>query len=106
MERFRYCSQFDLDTAINKLRANIHAYNESVGTINSSTSGYHETITVFWARTITAFIKSRPKSRSFKDLATAVVEAFGNKPGIFREHYSFDVIASIDARKSWIEPDK
>jgi hypothetical protein len=100
-----YCRRFDLETAIEKLRINISAHNESVGPVNSETSGYHETITVFWARTIDAFIKSRPKSRSFEELADSVVDAFGDKAGFFREYYSFDILASLEARKVWIEPD-
>jgi hypothetical protein len=100
-----YCTQFDLNTAIDKLRSNIRAHNDRVGTINSDTSGYHETITIFWARTIAAFIKSRPETISFPELADMVVEAFGHKSGLFREYYSFDIVASAEARKSWIEPD-
>ena len=38
-----------LETVCANMRSGIRAYNEAVGTANTATSGYHETLTRFWA---------------------------------------------------------
>ena len=42
-----YLSHHPLPDAIERIRKGIFRYNEAVGTINSDTSGYHETLTLF-----------------------------------------------------------
>ncbi len=37
------------DSALEKTRAGILRYNQAAGTANTETSGYHETLTCFWA---------------------------------------------------------
>jgi hypothetical protein len=43
--------------ALTALRERIPAYNEAVGTANTDSSGYHETLTVFYVRLIADFLK-------------------------------------------------
>ena len=43
--------------AVTALRERIPAYNEAVGTANTDSSGYHETLTVFYVRLIADFLE-------------------------------------------------
>ncbi|MGB0175731.1 MAG: hypothetical protein ACPF9D_01105, partial [Owenweeksia sp.] len=43
-----YSSLYPFEEALSLVRQNITAHNESVGTPNTDTEGYHETITRFW----------------------------------------------------------
>ena len=46
------------DAALNLTRAGIIRHNESVGTANTETSGYHETLTRFWSGIIGNFVRA------------------------------------------------
>ena len=50
--------RFGADLAVDLLRERISRYNEAVGTANTSTSGYHETLTVFYVKVIDAFVSA------------------------------------------------
>ena len=43
-----YCKSYDLSKALNLLRYHIKSFNLSVGTPNTDSQGYHETLTRFW----------------------------------------------------------
>jgi hypothetical protein len=92
----------DPQSALALAREGILALNVAQGTVNSATSGYHETLTVFWIRTVTSFCERR---RSQPRLHV-VNEMFAQLPrDLFRQYYSFDVVQSQAARREWIEPD-
>ena len=52
-----HCWHFDEKEALNLVRNHICEYNVSVGTENTDTGGYHESITVFWLWTARSFLK-------------------------------------------------
>ena len=92
-----------LDEAICLLRARIIAYNVAVGTENSSTSGYHETMTLFWAWVVDQFLKSH--QGKLPDLAATFLESkYANRklPLLF---YKRAQLFSVRARARWVEPD-
>ncbi len=88
--------------ALDELRQGIKRHNAAVGTVDSSTSGYHETLTRFWAGLV---------SRVVEGLATEwpaacrAVERFGEERDLHRLYYSFDVVRDPTARVSWVSPD-
>jgi hypothetical protein len=93
----RYC-----DAALDKTRCGIVRYNEAVGTANTATSGYHETLTCFWAALLAR------ESQGIDDPLAAVrltVERYGNERRLHERYYSFDVVNSVEARRKWIPPD-
>ncbi len=49
-----YISRFEKSEAIRRIRDGIKKHNAAVGTVDSPTSGYHETITLAWVRLVTA----------------------------------------------------
>jgi hypothetical protein len=96
LERLGYAA------ALAELRRRIPAYNEAVGTPNTDTSGYHETLTVLYLRGIAAVA---PVGAS---LAERVARLLGS-PLAGREwplgFYSRERLFSVAARRGWVEPD-
>ena len=90
------------DSAFNHTKAGIIRYNESVGTINGPDSGYHETLTRFWSTLIGQHLTgiSDPWPA-----ACSAVEQFGEARTLHTLYYSFDVVRSTEARRTWIPPD-
>jgi hypothetical protein len=90
------------ERAVDELRIGIKRHNAAVGTIDTPTSGYHETLTRFWSSVI---------SRSVTGIsdpwlaARHAVEKFGGESGLFRRYYSFDVVKDATARANWVPPD-
>jgi hypothetical protein len=99
-----YVYMLGRDAATEHIRVCIPRHNESVGTQNTESSGYHETITVFWVRVLAQLHDSREwESRS--EFVRAAVEQFAGQRSLFREYYSFDLVGSTEARRRWIAPD-
>ena len=88
--------QSSADEALVVLRDAIRDYNDSVGTVNSDSSGYHETITVFYVAAIA-------------DLGAADVGDVLDSPIAERsaplEHWSPERLFSVEARRRWVAPD-
>ena len=98
-----YVHSLGQDAALNKMRECVRIHNESVGTQNSETSGYHETITVMWIRLLDGLRReAEPISRA--EFAALAVERFAGRRDIFREYYDFDLVASTEARLQWVAP--
>lgn len=99
-----FASQFPFEVAMDKVREGIWNHNESVGTANSDTDGYHETITRFWLYKAFEFCKNRPEE-SLCDRCNAYIMS-GNATSKFPlRYYSESLLFSLNARRNWIEPD-
>lgn len=90
--------------ALELLRARISSYNESVGTANTDTSGYHETITRFYVIVIDRFLSTADRSLGLDALARQLIDAYGDRR-LPLHHYSESRLFSPVARRSWVEPD-
>ena len=92
------------EAAVPVMRSGVRAYNEAVGTPNTDTRGYHETLTRIWLLTLARLMQAgAPASRTaFAQLA---VERYGNRRDLHRSLYSFDVVNDVQARREWVEPD-
>jgi hypothetical protein len=98
-----YVHRLGQSTAIHHMRTCVRRYNEAVGGKNTATSGYHETITVFWIKVLEALLRhAQPIARP--QFAALAVERFASQRDLFRRFYDFDVVASIEARAEWIPP--
>lgn len=101
-----YCTQLPLPQAIEKIRSGIKRYNESIGGKNTADAGYHETITLFYTRTIADYLLTANVCElTDKTLSTFMQQAFLRKEYILR-FYSRDLLMSKDARLYWKAPDK
>ena len=87
--------------AIARMRDRVSAFNVAVGGKNTETSGYHETITVFWIKLL-ATHHTPGESRS--DFAHRAVRDLAPNRNLYADFYDFDLVASTEARRSWIAP--
>ena len=94
-----------VDEVFLAMKRGIVAYNIAVGTANTATSGYHETLTRFWAGVVVAHLRAAaPPSRL--EAVRSAVAALGAARGLHAAHYSFDVVADRRARAEWVPPDR
>ena len=101
-----YVSRMGKAAAIDRLRDGIRHYNDCTGTANTDTSGYHETLTIFWARVVANFLARTPGELSIDEKARLVVNEYAERRDLWREYYSFHVAKSVHARRRWMEPDR
>ena len=87
------------------MRRGIAHYNQCVGTVNSDHSGYHETITLFWLAVVKARLRELVDGLPRVEAVRLLVTELAPQRDLFREYYSFDVVGSVEARRSWVEPD-
>lgn len=89
--------------AVDHMRLCVRRFNEAVGGKNTETSGYHETITVFWIK-ILAALQAANARLPRADFAAFAVEQYRDRRDLFQEFYDFDPVASTEARRTWIAP--
>jgi hypothetical protein len=92
--------------ALRALRERIRAYNEAVGTANTDSSGYHETLTVFYVRLIADFLErsGAEADRADEELEASLIAQCGARD-LPLEYYSRDRLFSVEARRAWVTPD-
>jgi len=99
-----YCFNYDFDSALNSFRRIVKKYNESVGTHNTDSGGYHETITKFWFLVANKFLKNQ-ESKSISEICNAFINADEGKRNYPMNFYSKPHLFSVRARRNWLEPD-
>lgn len=99
-----YCSRYDLNEAFQKVKTLIISHNESVGTPNTDTEGYHETITRFWLIVACAFIEENV-SLNIEECCNAFINSAHSQSKHPTTFYSEDRLFSTEARRIWMEPD-
>lgn len=82
----------------------IARYNESVGGVNDDTQGYHETITQLYLRAVRAHLAEHPEGTLAERVNALLASERGRRDYALR-YYSPDLLFSVAARKSWVEPD-
>ena len=81
----------------------IRAYNESTGVPNTDTGGYHETITMASLRAARAWLAARPGDALHIAVNGLLGSEFGRSDWLLT-YWSKPVLFSVDARRSWLEP--
>lgn len=102
---FWYLSCLDEAQSTDRLRTGILYLNGIHGTPNTDTRGYHETLTRFWVRVVAKFLRESDPNRSDLERVNELVDRYGDRSGLWREYYSFDLLSSVESRQRWIEPD-
>jgi len=100
-----YLLEYPRDVATARIRFGIRHYNHCVGAINNDHGGYHETLTLFWMAVVKAQLVRIPAGTPRLDAVRDVVAQLGPRRDLFKEYYSFDVVRSVEARRSWMQPD-
>ena len=91
--------------AINAIRDGIKRYNSAQGIETTKNSGYHETLTLFWVRTIRGYLADESQNRSIVHLANGLIAKYADRTLPFR-YYTRERLMSWEARINWVEPDK
>jgi hypothetical protein len=93
-----------LPDSYSRMRAGLYRFNEAVGTPNSDERGYHETLTRFWCTLLFYRIHQGQFSSSWQ-AANRMLSLYQNDSRAERHYYSFDVLKSKEARRTWLVPD-
>ena len=89
--------------AIDTMRLCVSHHNEAVGTANTETSGYHETITIGWIKLLARLLRETgPMGRA--PFAALAVERYADDRSAVAKYYDFDLAASVEARLNWVPP--
>ncbi len=98
---YHYALNYDFETALTKMREGIFRLLESFEIDLSKEMPYHETLTVFWMRTVRDFAKT--KNDHSVEIISEMIEKFDKHyPASF---YSHDLLFSDRARAEFVEPD-
>jgi len=98
-----YLTEHDIETATEKMRKGIFKLlTEGFGVDLSKDMPYHETLTMFWVRTVADFNSSK-NGTSLPDKARELVEKFDKDYPL--RFYSRDYLFSDAARAAFVEPD-
>ncbi|HXI39791.1 MAG TPA: hypothetical protein VNH83_07420 [Bryobacteraceae bacterium] len=100
-----YLSSYSDEEAADRARRGVRYYNQCTGTINGDHSGYHETLTLFWLAVVKARMRNFRSGTTRIDRVRMLVAEFAPQRDLFREYYTFDVVRSAEARRSWVPPD-
>ncbi len=84
--------------------AAIRRHNAAVGTVDTPTSGYHETLTQLYLSLIDGFVREWTGPSDYPTMAAAVAEALDDRRIPLR-YYSEARLRSAEARAKWVEPD-
>lgn len=101
---FWYVQRLGAEQALTELRVRIRRHNEAVGTPNTESSGYHETITRLYVQAIAEHLRRSPAQsfdESLQGLLAAPLAA-RDWPLLF---YSRERLFSAQARREWLEAD-
>ena len=100
-----HIDRYGRDDALVRLRVGIRRLNESHGGVNSTTAGYHETITAAYVVLLAQFLEHRVHGES---LGAAVARLLGGPlaaRNMLLTFYSRERLMSVEARAAWVEPD-
>lgn len=99
-----HLKNYSFDDAICRMRSKIISYNISTGTPNNASSGYHETMTVFWMHTCLFFVTKFPGGNVLNTCNTFLKSPLAERslPFCF---YQKKTILSSKARAVFIQPD-
>ena len=91
-----------METATNKMRFGIFNLLKSFGIDLTKMMPYHETLTIFWMRTVDDFRRSK-NSNSVVDIGNELIKTF-DKDFPFK-FYSRELLFSDKARAKFVESD-
>lgn len=95
-----YLTSRSFEAAVSALRTGIQKYNRSLG----NTTGYHDTVTVAFARLIASRILAAPDD-DFPAFKARHADLFVKSPSPLASYYSSARLGTSDAVASFVEPD-
>jgi hypothetical protein len=97
-----YLWRDDFETATAKMRRNLLRHLKAIGVDLTKEMPYHETLTVFWMRTVEDF-KNAKNGSSMLDVCNELVERFDKDYPL--RFYRRELLFSDRARAEFIEPE-
>ena len=83
----------------------IRAHNDSVGTPNTDSSGYHHTITAASLRVAAGFAARFGATAPLSEILAALLASPAGRSGWLEAYWSCERLFSVAARRGWVEPD-
>ncbi|MFL5511392.1 MAG: hypothetical protein ACJ8CN_03005 [Gemmatimonadales bacterium] len=96
--------RYGVDQAVERLRWGIRALNDSHGTANTDSSGYHETVTRAYAHLIAEFLAGQRNGTLAQRVKVLLASPLAHKNALLR-YYSRELLMSVAARREWNGPD-
>ena len=88
---------------IDDLPGTIRRYNAAVGTANTDTTGYHETITQASIRAARAILAAHPDEPLWQVANRLMASPLGRSDWLLA-YWRRERLFSVEARKAWVEP--
>jgi hypothetical protein len=98
-----YVDRYGAEDALPRLRVAIRALNDRHGTLNTTTSGYHETTTAAYVRLLAAALADTTTPLPSR-VAAILAGPLADKTFLFR-FWSRERLMSSAARAAWVPPD-
>jgi hypothetical protein len=99
-----YTHTYPFEKAMNHVRSKITNHNTSVGTPNTETEGYHETITRFWLLLAQNYLRAT-SNLPMVDLCNGFIQSEQAASNFPLQYYRSETLFSVKARLNWLEPD-
>jgi hypothetical protein len=87
------------------LRDEIKRLNDHHGTVNSPTSGYHETITAAYVHLIDSFLSAFEANVALEQRVVLLTDGPIGERSVLLRFWSRDLLMSARARAQWVPPD-
>jgi hypothetical protein len=100
-----YVTHYGAAEALARLRVGIRRLNESFGGVNSSASGYHETITRAYLTLLDQFLAASPAELSLAERVDRLSRSPLSDRQALLGFYRRDTLMSVAARVAWVAPD-
>ena len=94
-----YLAHLPHTAAITRMRDSLVRF-----TAHHQVTGYHETITLFWMKLVSAFLKQADRSEPLHVKANRMLKSFASSKLIL-EYYSETLLYSTTAKTDWVDPD-
>jgi hypothetical protein len=101
---FILLEELPFEDAVERMRHGIQRLNRAQGVENSATSGFHETLTVAWARLVAARVRSCDAGLDSLGFLAVYRKVLGQR-AIF-DYYTRERVFTEEARFSFVEPDR
>jgi hypothetical protein len=101
---FWYVTKLGATPALAVIRGNIRRHNESVGTPNTDSGGYHETMTRLYLIAIDKHVRAHQDVPFAASLQSLLQSELGSSTWPLT-YYSRERLFSVAARREWVDPD-
>lgn len=96
-----YLHSYSQQDATQRMRAGLLRFLDHHGVGRAK---FHETLTIFWIRTVSAFLERLDKRCTLLEATNAVIESLGDSRLVF-EYYSEELLRAEETRNGWVAPD-